>query len=110
MLLKAGAHWLTISITLLEFCNILLALCTKNDVTGQTQLKWHRKMLSAHSSEIFKANTYSGYDLWLERGFFEIGPIYMSSFVKSWAIIGEEIVYPIMIRANDEISVDPRAS
>ena len=29
-------------------------------------------MLPAHSSEIFKANTYSGYDLWLERGFLDM--------------------------------------
>ena len=59
-------------------------------------------MLRAHSSEFFKANTYSGYvSLWHERGCFEVGLIYVNSFVKSWAIIGEKIAYLLMIRAPD---------
>ena len=60
MLLKDGAHRLTISITLLEFCNILLAVCTLCAQPHIKQLAFLPEMLWAHSSETFKANTYSG--------------------------------------------------
>ena len=51
--------------TLLEFCNILLAVCATTRWHYRSNTR-HRTLLWAHSWEPFKAHTFSGYIyLWL---------------------------------------------
>ena len=111
MLLKDGAHWVTISITLLELWNILLAVCM-NKMTLQVKhnLNDLGKCCGPTAQKLSKQIPIQDILFYGSAADMLKQCIYMSIFVITRASIDQGIAHPLEIRTPDWISVDFSAS